>query len=313
GIVVNGGFDPVALVANVGDTLLVAITRAGFTEPLRAAEVVRRGRRPVVVRTSPPRGGRDVPLNANIVIVFSTPISTTTLTTASVTLWHGTTPLAGTVRFADDADLRAEFHADTLLTPETQYQLVVTTAILDVNGLALDSNVTVPFTTGTIAPATNLVFASVSGGYNHTCGLTTTGAAYCWGDGFYGQRGDGDTATVYPQTPVPVAGGLTFAAVSAGGNASCGVTTTGVAYCWGMNAHGQLGVGTSTGPERCQNPGTAPYSYACSTVPVAVAGGLTFKGVIAGYGVTCGVTTSGAPYCWGENLYGALGNGTNTG
>jgi alpha-tubulin suppressor-like RCC1 family protein len=152
-------------------------------------------------------------------------------------------------------------------------------------------------------------FATVSAGSSHSCGVTTTGAAYCWGDGFFGQRGDGDTTAAPPHTPVPVAGGLTFAAVSAGGNHSCGVTTTGAAYCWGVNEYGQLGVGTSTGPEQCLN----SFFYDCSTVPVPVAGGLTFNNAIAGYGVTCGVTTSGAPYCWGESQYGALGNGTNTG
>ena len=57
----------------------------------------------------------------------------------SVQLWRGTTPVAGTVRFADAAHLRAEFHPDGLLAPQTDYQLVVTTAIRDLNGLALDS------------------------------------------------------------------------------------------------------------------------------------------------------------------------------
>jgi len=61
--------------------------------------------------------------------------------------------------------------------------------------VALHSAVTVPFTTVTIAPPTNLVFASVSVGYVHTCGVTTVGDAYCWGIG-----------------PELVAGGLRFVA-----------------------------------------------------------------------------------------------------
>jgi alpha-tubulin suppressor-like RCC1 family protein len=40
--------------------------------------------------------------------------------------------------------------------------------------------------------------------------------------------------------PVPVSGGLNFTTVSAGFEYSCGVTTTGAAYCWGQNG-GQLG------------------------------------------------------------------------
>jgi alpha-tubulin suppressor-like RCC1 family protein len=402
--VVDGGFDPVAVAASVGDTLLVAI--AGAAAMPSPVQLIILPHRPVrVVRTSPPAGGRDVPLNSIVVIVFSGPIDPTTLTTGAVQLWRGTTPVAGTVRLSDATGIRAELHPDSLFASATAYRLVVTQAIRDVNGEALAAPLDVSFTTGTIGPATGLVFASVSGGYYHTCGVTTagaaycwgdnytgtlgdgtrtssttpvpvagglafatvsagtyhtcgvttsgkaycwgtwgigvvgygpvlvaekltfatvsagsghscgvttTGAAYCWGDGFFGQRGDGDTASAYPQTPVPVAGGLMFAAVSAGGNHSCGVTTTGVAYCWGVNAWGQLGVGTSTGPERCQNPGLDVYSLACSTVPVAVAGGLAFKTVIASRGVTCGITRSDAPYCWGET-YGLLGDDTSTG
>jgi alpha-tubulin suppressor-like RCC1 family protein len=110
-------------------------------------------------------------------------------------------------------------------------------------------------------------------------------------------------------TPVAVAGGLTFASVSAGVYSSCGVTTTGAAYCWGNNMLGGLGTGTSIGPEQCQ---PTPFS-ACSTVPVGVTGGLTFKQVEAKVYAACGVTTSGTAYCWGSNLNDDLGFGTLTG
>ena len=132
----------------------------------------------------------------------------------------------------------------------------------------------------------------MSTAYLHSCGVTTAGAAYCWGDGDFGQNGNGDTTAAPAPTPVPVAGRLTFAAVSAGGGHSCGVTTTGVAYCWGVNPVGQLGAGTSTGPEQCTSSGLNAVSYACSTVPIAVAGGLIFKTVIAADGTLTPLPTA---------------------
>jgi alpha-tubulin suppressor-like RCC1 family protein len=140
-------------------------------------------------------------------------------------------------------------------------------------------------------------FPSLTAGSEHTCGLTSSGAAYCWGRGVYGQLGRGDT--LQASTPVAVAGGLTFASLTAGGQHTCGVTTAGKAYCWGDNTEGQLGDGSrdsSTG-------------YARPT-PAAVVGGLTFVSLTAGFQHTCGVTTSGGAYCWGDNYYGELGDGS---
>src|SRR5204863_1132362 len=81
-------------------------------------------------------------------------------------------------------------------------------------------------------------------GCTYTCGIRSSGAAYCWGLNTYGQLGNGTTTN--SATPMPVSGGLTFAAISGGGQQSCGLTTGGLAYCWGWNARGQLGNGTTT-------------------------------------------------------------------
>ena len=86
-----------------------------------------------------------------------------------------------------------------------------------------------------------LVFASVSAGGFHTCGVTTDGDAYCWGWNGWGQLGNGMASVKPGTTPDPVAGGLTFTSVSAGGFHTCGVTTDGTTYCWGRNEDGQLG------------------------------------------------------------------------
>ena len=83
------------------------------------------------------------------------------------------------------------------------------------------------------------------------------------------------------------------------------LTANGTAYCWGWNAFGELGIGTNTGPERCE----AAFGV-CSTKPVAVSGGLRFVALSAGGETTCGLTLSGATYCWGRNENGQVGNGT---
>lgn len=148
--------------------------------------------------------------------------------------------------------------------------------------------------TSPVAVSGGLTFAMVSAaGNDYTCGVTTAGAAYCWGDNGAGQLGNGGTTN--STTPVAVTGGLTFSMVSAGYSHTCGVTTAGSAYCWGFNGVGKLGNGDTTS----------------STMPVAVSGGFSFAAVSAGGDFTCGVTT-GAAYCWGANALGQLGNGSTT-
>ncbi len=190
---------------------------------------------------------------------------TVTSATNAVTLTIATNPGGGTLSGPTTANAVsgvATFANLTIDRPGTGYTLAATAATLG----------------GTTSAAFDirLVFARVSAGLQHTCGVTTAGAAYCWGGDSTGQLGDGTRLSRF--SPVLVLGGLSFAVVSAGSAHTCGVTTAGAAYCWGYNPSGELGDGTTT--QR--------------TSPVAVRGGLSFAGLDDGR-VGNGGSTRGAP------------------
>jgi alpha-tubulin suppressor-like RCC1 family protein len=144
------------------------------------------------------------------------------------------------------------------------------------------------------AVAAPLSFESVVAGASHTCGITTAGRAFCWGNNLGGELGNG--TNVSSSRPVPVAGGLSFIQLTAGSEYTCGITTTKKAYCWGSNTNGQLG--------------TTAFQSALRPAPVA--GGHNFRQIRAGFDHTCAVTPSDVGFCWGQNRFGELGINTTT-
>ena len=267
---------------------------AGPTQPTGVGPAAK------VVFTVPPRnaaaGAAITP--AVQVAVQDAQGNTVTTATTSITVAIGTNPASGTLSGTTTVAAVngvATFSSLSLNTAGTGYTLTASaTGLTGATSSAFN----------VVAPV-SVVFAPVSAGLNDTCGVTTSGAAYCWGNNGQGQLGNGSTTDSY--TPVAVSGGLSFATVSVSSNYynTCGVTTSGAAYCWGDNVFGQLGNGSTTGPQQC-------LGVPCSTTPVAVSGGLSFATVSAGYNHTCGLTTSGAAYCWGSNGSGDLGNGSTT-
>jgi alpha-tubulin suppressor-like RCC1 family protein len=144
---------------------------------------------------------------------------------------------------------------------------------------------------------------SLASGSHHVCGLTTNGAAYCWGLDLYGQLGIGgpspdvcrtDANFVWrcAKSAVPVTGGRSFVSLVAGWSHTCGLAADGRAYCWGE------------------------YVLAGSygSTPTSVSSDLAFVSLSDGASAshTCGVTADHVAYCWGNNDFGQLGDGGTT-
>ncbi|MEU7907954.1 hypothetical protein [Actinoplanes sp. NPDC049118] len=147
------------------------------------------------------------------------------------------------------------------------------------------------------APAAGVTFTRLATGGFHTCGLGSDAKAYCWGAGYSGRLGNGETTD--RSTPVAVAApaaGVAFTQLTAGSAHTCGLGSDAKAYCWGSGSNGALG-----------NGGLGDRS-----TPVAVtapAAGVTFTQISAGFSNTCGLGSDAKAYCWGSGLSGELGNG----
>lgn len=88
------------------------------------------------------------------------------------------------------------------------------------------------------------------------CGIEDGGEALCWGSNFYGQLGTEqalDSCGLFygtphscSATPLAVAGGHSWQELDLGLGYACGRSTADEIYCWGNNANGTLGDGTTT-------------------------------------------------------------------
>lgn len=135
-------------------------------------------------------------------------------------------------------------------------------------------------------------YASVSAGFLHSCGITTTSKIFCWGSL------GGATSSIPVEKTNPFS--QSWASLGEGPTAQhvCATTSTNVAWCWGDNTSGQLGNGS----------GGAGFK---SSAPVGVlSGGVSFVATSTGYLHSCALTSTSDAYCWGEAYNGELGNGS---
>ena len=146
--------------------------------------------------------------------------------------------------------------------------------------------------------------AAVSTIYEHSCALHEDGKISCWGSNTYGQLGNGQSgydadSSADSSVPVRVADITDATAVTTGGQHSCALHRGGTISCWGNGDEGQLG-----NEKRGEN--------VVSSVPVEVAGITDATAVTAGWNHSCALHEDGTISCWGDNTYGALGNGQGT-
>lgn len=120
-------------------------------------------------------------------------------------------------------------------------------------------------------------------GAGHLCAITKEGETFCIGRGEHGELGVPGSARTY-QFPVGVRSAPEFAAITAGAQHTCALDPNGIAYCWGANEHGQLGIG-----------GDDP-----SDAPVRVARTKRFRSISAGGHHTCAISDQQELYCWGD-------------
>lgn len=144
----------------------------------------------------------------------------------------------------------------------------------------------------------NSDWTALRGGYQTTCGIRSGGTAWCWGDNSSGQLGDGTKIT--RTVPTHVGKSARWSDIQPGGSHACGVHVDGSAWCWGSNEHGQVGDGSKASRSNPTRVGSARNWVSAS------AGGSTYVNH------SCGVRTTGAAWCWGENGNGQIGDGTTT-
>lgn len=130
----------------------------------------------------------------------------------------------------------------------------------------------------------------------HQCALEANGDAYCWGSNQNYQLGSPGISLADRTRPHLVPGGHKWKEIVAGGAYTCGIDGAGQLWCWGSNLHGELGLGDTD------------TRSALTLVPTS---GLTWDHLILGPTTACAVTTTGKLYCWGENVFGAVGDGTS--
>jgi alpha-tubulin suppressor-like RCC1 family protein len=150
----------------------------------------------------------------------------------------------------------------------------------------------------------------IDGSAENTCALAANGNAFCWGNSANGENGAGSTFST--TLPVQVSGTNQFVRISTWSDVTghaCALSASGKVYCWGYNAYGQLGDGTTT--DRA-----APTLAQLSASATAFGNADLSSNVVAistGQFHTVAAHAKGSLSGWGQGGNGRLGDGRSDG
>jgi alpha-tubulin suppressor-like RCC1 family protein len=137
----------------------------------------------------------------------------------------------------------------------------------------------------------------ITAGGDHTCGIDTSNAAWCWGSDANGELGDNGTlADKGVPTLVDASSMGQVKTISAGSDFTCAVDVTAAAtgWCWGDGSVGQLGDGSIASP---------------INFPTDVTSSNKWTFISAGESHACGIDNTSHVYCWGAGARGQIGDG----
>ncbi|WP_106093723.1 RCC1 domain-containing protein [Enhygromyxa salina] len=144
---------------------------------------------------------------------------------------------------------------------------------------------------------------ALSMGDSHACVLMANMNVRCWGAGFSGRLGYGNTDNIgddeLPGSILDVMVGGPILEIDAGGSHSCGRLANGSLRCWGSGFSGQLGYGNAQSIGDDELPDTA------GDVPI----GGSIVAQSTGVSHTCAILATGRVRCWGTGFSGQLGYG----
>ena len=146
------------------------------------------------------------------------------------------------------------------------------------------------------ATATGATLSDLDAGRNYVISLYARNAA-----GATSLPATGSTLDQSADQPEGL-GGVTSLAND--GNGYCAVLDSGQVDCWGVNTDGALGNGTTT-------PTDVPTTVVGTGGLGTLSGVVSLTGNSSNYGGYCALLDAGQVDCWGVDVYGALGNGTD--
>ena len=154
---------------------------------------------------------------------------------------------------------------------------------------------------------TGVTATAIAGGYYSGYAIGSDGKLYSWGENTYGELGDGTTTGSDTPVLVSLPTGVTAKAIAGGSSTGYAIGSDGKLYAWGFNGDGELGDGSTTGPDICDNVNP------CSTAPgqVSLPTGVTATAIAGALQDGYAIGSDGKLYAWGDNSFGELGDGAD--